>query len=84
MSDTQNKALGLVTDAISRYIDLPPEGLQMSSVLKDIGVDSLTLAEMLFELEDRLGQPIPDQATPPVTVNDIVTLLQPYVQEAGA
>lgn len=83
MNDLQQTALGLVTEALTRYIDLPRDGLQMSSVLKEIGVDSLTLAELLFELEDRVGQAIPDLATQPITVSDVVSLLQPYLQAAA-
>jgi len=83
MNDPQQTALGLVTEALTRYIDLPRDGLQMSSVLKEIGVDSLTLAELLFELEDRVGQAIPDLATQPITVSDVVALLQPYLQAAA-
>lgn len=83
MNDLQQTALGLVTEALTRYIDLPRDGLQMSSVLKEIGVDSLTLAELLFELEDRVGQAIPDLASQPITVSDVVTLLQPYLQAAA-
>lgn len=79
MTDLHTAALDLVTQALTRYIELPAEGIQMSSVLKDMGVDSLTLAELLFELEDRIGQQIPDVTTPPVLVGDVVTLLVPYL-----
>ena len=79
MTDLHATAFDLVTQALTRYIDPPVEGIQMSSVLKDMGVDSLTLAELLFELEDRIGQQIPDVATPPVLVSDVVDLLVPYL-----
>ena len=79
MTDIHTAAFDLVAKAITRYIDPPAEGIQMSSVLKDMGVDSLTLAELLFELEDRIGQQIPDVATPPVLVSDVVALLVPYL-----
>lgn len=79
MTDLHTTAFDLVTQALMRYIDPPAEGIQMSSVLKDMGVDSLTLAELLFELEDRIGQQIPDVATPPVLVSDVVDLLVPFL-----
>ncbi len=79
MTDLHTVAFDLVTQALTRYIDLPADGIQMSSVLKDMGVDSLTLAELLFELEDRIGQQIPDVTTPPALVSDVVALLVPYL-----
>lgn len=79
MTDLHTAAFDLVSQALTRYIDLPAHGIQMSSVLKDMGVDSLTLAELLFELEDRIGQQIPDVATQPVLVSDVVALLVPYL-----
>ena len=79
MTDLHTAAFDLVAKALTRYIDPPAGGIQMSVALKDIGVDSLTLAELLFELEDRIGQQIPDVATPPVLVSDVVELLVPYL-----
>lgn len=43
--------------------------------LVDLGVDSLMLAELMFEAEDRLGVSIDSNVAIPKTVGDMVTLL---------
>lgn len=45
------------------------------AVLADLGVDSLMLAELMFEAEDRLGIDIASDQTPPKTVADMVAVI---------
>jgi acyl carrier protein len=47
-----------------------------SARLADLGVDSLMLAELMFEAEDRLGISISSDQTPPETVADMVALIE--------
>ena len=79
MTDKAELALQLVRQALCRYIDVPPEQIERETVLKSVGVDSLTLAELLFELEDRLGKSMPDPAAPPQKVQDIIDILMPHL-----
>ena len=46
-----------------------------SAVLADLGVDSLMLAELMFEAEDNLGISIDSDVDIPKTVGDMVSLL---------
>jgi acyl carrier protein len=41
----------------------------------DLGVDSLMLAELMFEAEDRLGISIDSRVVIPKTVGEMVTLI---------
>ncbi|MBS0542865.1 MAG: acyl carrier protein [Proteobacteria bacterium] len=76
--------LELIRGALADYIDTPAENIVPEAALADIGVDSLTLAELLFDLEDKhavhLGEDIPR----PVTVGDLVALVAPYLGGSGA
>lgn len=74
-----DKALDMVRQALVRYIDVPAEQIQMNSTLIDLQVDSLTLAEMLFELEDRLGKTLSEAPELPKTIADVVALIRPYL-----
>jgi acyl carrier protein len=47
----------------------------MRPCLVDLGVDSLMLAELMFEAEDRLGISIDSDVVPPKTVGDMVALI---------
>ena len=49
----------LVQDAISKICDIDPARLHPDAKLADLGVDSLAAAEVLVEVEIRLGQQFP-------------------------
>ena len=49
--------------------------VQPAALLADLGVDSLMLAELMFEAEDRLGIEIPSDLKPPRTVADMQVAL---------
>lgn len=79
MSDIETLTLELVQKALSQYVDAPTQQMTLDAQLQDLQVDSLTLAELLFEIEDRLGVQMADTATVPKTVGDLVRLVQPYI-----
>lgn len=51
------------------------EQVQPDALLADLGVDSLMLAELMFEAEDRLGIDIPSDTEPPKTVADMQAVI---------
>ena len=65
--------------APSSRIDITNIHVGAQTELVSIGVDSLTLAEMLFALEDRVGTHVPEPTEVPTRIADLVTLIQPYV-----
>ncbi len=84
MNDTPLNALTLVRQALSRYTDTPLDAMQLDTKLADIQIDSLTLAELLFELEDQLHVSMSEPANMPQSVGDLVALVQPYMASADA
>jgi acyl carrier protein len=56
-------------------LGVEPDQVQPASLLADLGVDSLMLAELLFEAEDRLGIQIPSDLALPSTVADMQATL---------
>ncbi len=81
MNTPTDIGLDLVRQALIRYTDTPTEQIQLDSVLADLQIDSLTLAELLFELEDRLCTPIAEATEVPKRVSDVVALILPYIGE---
>jgi acyl carrier protein len=74
-------ALELVRETLCRFTEVPASEIQMASRLEDIQIDSLTLAELLFELEDKLKVNMPDTEKLPQTVAEIVELITPFLSE---
>ncbi len=72
-------SLDLVRQALSHYSDAPPAGIVPEAELAALKVDSLTLAELLFELEDRIGVTIAESQSPPRRIGDILALIEPHM-----
>lgn len=72
------KTLDLVVDYINRNSDKPPENLTLESRLDGIGFDSLDMLEMMFELEEKHGIVLPDDAPRPETIGQLVELLEKH------
>jgi acyl carrier protein len=68
--------LELLKDFIKRRADNPPENLTLDSRLDQIGVDSLCLLEMMFEMEEKFGIRVPNDLPQPETVGQVVELFE--------
>lgn len=79
MSAPKPDSLALVSSAIVKYChEVDPAQIVPEADLGDLGVDSLSLAEMLFAVEDALDARIIDMSKRPRTVGDLMALIEPY------
>jgi acyl carrier protein len=76
-------AFSLIQDALRPYTDADVTAIQSETRFADIGIDSLTMAELLFELEDRLGVTLDNSAEIPKTVGEVITLVQSHLPAAA-
>lgn len=81
MNDKTAYALSLVRQALARYTDTPSDAIELDTSLADLAVDSLTLAELLFELEDRLGTTISETESVPRLISYVVALIEPFIDD---
>ena len=58
--------------------------LQPDATLESLGLDSLAVIEFLFQIEDKFGIQIPDQANPPRTLGEMVELIEPLIPAGPA
>ncbi len=79
MSVPEMDSLTLIRQVIQKYCDAPPESIVPEATLEDLNVDSLSLAEMLFALEDTLGTSIAEPTQRPQTVADLMKLIEPFM-----
>ena len=77
-------ALNLLRQVLGKFTDAKPEQIVPEAELASLQIDSLTLAEMLFELEDRVGVSMTEPSEPPRTVADILGLMEPYLEQLRA
>lgn len=76
---TNPAALALLRQVLGHFSDATPEQVVPEADLASLQVDSLTLAEMLFALEDQIGVTLDEPAVRPQTVADILCLIQPHL-----
>ena len=79
MTATPMTALDLVRQVLVQYSDAPAETIVPEAALEALKVDSLTLAELLVELEDRIGVTIAEPAERPTTIADVLVLVEPHM-----
>lgn len=84
MSAPEMNALTLIRQVISKYSDAAPEAVVPEATLEELELDSLSLAEMLFALEDTLGTSIAEPSARPQTVADLMKLIEPYMDVLAA
>lgn len=65
----------LIRTFLTDRLGVEPGQVQPTSLLADLGVDSLMLAELMFEAEDRLGIQIPSDLPLPSTVAEMQATL---------
>lgn len=61
--------------------DLKPEDLNPDAQLEGLGLDSLSVIEFMFYLEDELKIKLPDERVEIKTVGDVVNLLDKIIAE---
>ena len=57
------------------------EKLLPEATLESLGLDSLAVIEFLFQIEDKFGIQIPDQANPPRTLAEMMQLIGPLLPD---
>ena len=50
-----------------------------AATLESLGLDSLAVIEFLFQIEDQFNIQIPDQASPPRTLDEMIQLIDPLM-----
>ncbi len=64
--------------------DLKPEDLTPDATLESLGLDSLSVIEFMFNLEDELKIKFPDERVELKTLQDVVNLVDRIVAEQSA
>ena len=77
-------SIELIRKFLQERLDVEPEKVQADSVLTELGVDSLMVAELMFEAEDRLDINIDNDQPVPVTVADMQRIIDRLLADKAA
>lgn len=78
------KSIDLIREFLQERLGQTPGQMSDDTPLADLGVDSLMLAELMFEAEDKLGISIESDQTPPTTVGEMVAIIDALVAAKNA
>lgn len=70
------QSIQLIRQFLQDRVGTEPALVVEDALLADLGVDSLMLAELMFEAEDRLGVSINDAVEVPKTVGDMIAVIE--------
>jgi len=77
--------LEMLQDLLIKDHALTREQLTPEAELSTLGIDSLALIELMFQVEDRFGISLPDDKVPDmVTVGDVATFIDGLLMAARA
>lgn len=74
-------SLQTIRDMMVKQFDLKPEDLTPEATLEGLGLDSLSVIEFTFNLEDELNIRLPEERVELKTLQDVVNLVDKLVAE---
>lgn len=67
----------VIRDFLGERFDIPAERITDNTSIRDLGLDSMMMLEVMLELEDRLGVKLGDLSLPAnPTLRDVVALVE--------
>jgi acyl carrier protein len=69
----------IILETLHNRYDIDANSVTPETTLESLQVDSLGLVELMFEVEDRLGVPAPKDFQAPVTIADLVAIVNSMI-----
>ena len=69
-------SLDLLKKFVKKHVQNPPEDISLESPLADIGLDSLTLLELIFEAEEKFSIRFSNDLPQPETVGQLIEIFE--------
>lgn len=68
--------LSTIREFLVERSTLKPEQITPEASLKDLGIDSLMLLELIFECEEKLDLKIEENTLTPATIQDLIAIVE--------
>jgi acyl carrier protein len=69
---------------LSEKYDVDPDAINPEATLTELGLDSLTIVELLFDVEDEFDIEVPEERATFQTLAEATALVEELVQAKGA
>lgn len=75
-------ALETMQELLQERLGIDRGRVTLDAGLEDLGIDSLMQIELLFDFEDKYKVKIPDVATRPKTVGELLAIIEPFMPKS--
>lgn len=75
------QALEIIRTGIAENCDIDPGAVKPESRLDELGIDSFTLLELIFSLEEQMGIELGSNVGTPETVQGLIDILSEHLPE---
>ena len=72
-----------LAQVLSEKYDVDPDMISPEATLTELGLDSLTIVELLFDIEDEFGIEVPEERATFQTLAEAAALVDELVQAKG-
>ena len=72
-----------LAEVLSEKYDVPREAISPEATLTELGLDSLTVVELLFDVEDEFGIEVPEERATFQTLAEAAALVDELVRAKG-
>ena len=72
-----------LADVLSEKYDVDPDAISPEATLTELGLDSLTIVELLFDVEDEFGIEVPEERATFETLAEAAALVEELLQAKG-
>jgi acyl carrier protein len=73
-----------IAEVLVEKHDIKPEAIKPEATLTDLGLDSLSIAELMFDVADKYGIDIPDDRTNFTTLGEAAAMIDELIKEKGS
>ena len=73
-------AYSFLTEVLVEKYDVKAESIHPDATLTDLGLDSLSLTELLFDLEDKFGIEVPEERATFRTLGEAAAVIDELVR----
>ena len=76
---TNESSLKILREFLLERTEIPEEKITPEASLEELGIDSLTQLELLFEFEEKLNISLPDVEERPKTIGELISVVEKHM-----
>ena len=82
---TTQDIVSMIRDVLQSEHDIGDRAVTIDTPITDLGIDSLSMIELIFQLEDRLGINVSEglQRVPPKCIGEVVDLVMQHLPQTS-